>query len=169
MALIKSTLKTALENTLKTEFKSDNVKNALRKKLDGGTALGAKTSAISITKALDNIADLTSVINFGTSDQSSSQTVAKETIKKITANEWSNAIADSICEWMSEEIAPILAKTISDEIDKYIKTATVSVTIPIGLVTQGASTAAIPNPAPISIKGATPPDPISTLFPGGLS
>ena len=165
MALIKSTLKTALENTLKTEFKKDDVKKSLRKKLDGGTALGAKTSAISITKALSNISDLTTAINFGTSDQSSSQTVAKEAIKKITANEWSNAIADSICEWMSEEIAPILAKTISDEIDKYLKQAMVKVTIPPGLVSQGAGPAAIPNVAPLPIIG----DPLNPLLNGGLS
>jgi hypothetical protein len=169
MALNKQSLQTALENTLKTEFKKDSVKTSLRKYLDGGTLVGLKTSGTNINKALGNIANASMVVDFGTGDNLPSQIAAKELVKRITSNEWANAISDSISEWMSSDIAPILAKVIADEVDKYIKTATVSVTIPIGFVTQGASTASLPNPAPISIKGATPPDPISTLFPGGLS
>jgi hypothetical protein len=165
MALIKSTLQSALENTLKTELKKDSVKTSLRKQLDGGTAIGAKTSAINISKALGNISNAASAVNAGSSDNVASQTVAKTLVKKITANEWSNAISDSICEWMSSEIAPILAKAIADEVDKYLKTAIVKVTIPPGLVAQGAGPAAIPNVLPLPLTG----DPLNPVLNGGLS
>lgn len=165
MALIKSTLKTALENTLKTELKKDSVKTSLRKNLDGGALLGIKTSAISITKALGNISNASMAVGAGTSDNAASQAIAKALVKKITANEWSNAISDSICEWMSSDIAPILAKVISDEVDSYLKKAIVKVTIPPGLVAQGAGPAAIPNVAPLPIIG----DPLNPILNGGLS
>jgi hypothetical protein len=165
MALIKSTLKTALETTLKTELKKDSVKTSLRKKLDGGAMLGVKTSAISITKALGNISNASMAVSAGSSDNVASQAIAKTLVKKITANEWSNAISDSICEWMSEEIAPILAKAIADEVDKYLKTAIVKVTIPPGLVAQGAGPAAIPNVLPLPLTG----DPLNPILNGGLS
>jgi hypothetical protein len=165
MALIKSTFQSALETTLKAELKKPSVKTTLRKQLDGGTAVGAKTSAINITKALGNISNAASAVNAGSSSDVASQTVAKTLIKKITANEWSNAISDSICEWMSEEVAPILAKAIADEVDKYLKTAIVKVTIPPGLVAQGAGVASLPNVLPIPITG----DPLNPLLNGGLS
>jgi hypothetical protein len=165
MPLVKSTLKTGIETALKTEFKKDSIKTSLRKYLDGGVMLGAKTNAISITKAIENISDAAMVIDFGTGDNPPSQIAAKTLIKKVTANEWANAIADSVSEWMSSDIAPILAKVISDEVDKYLKTADVKVTIPPGLVSQGAGPAAIPNAAPLPIIGI----PNNPLQNGGLS
>jgi hypothetical protein len=165
MALIKSTFQSALEITLKAELNKDSVKMSLRKNLDGGALIGVKTSAISISKALENITIASSTVSSGSSDNPASQTVAKDLIKKITSNEWSNAISDSICEWMSSDIAPILAKVIADEVDKYIKTATVTVTIPPGTVSQGAAIGVIPNVLPLPIKG----DPLIPLTFGGLS
>lgn len=53
-------------------------------------------------------------------------------------------------------IAEAVADAVSDSVDAYIKQATVKVTVPPGLLTQGASTAAIPNPAPVPLIG-TPP------------
>jgi hypothetical protein len=165
MPLIKSTLQTALENTLKSEFKKDSVKQSLRKYLDGGANVGAKTSAVNIDKALGNINLLSKAVNFGSADNAASQIAASTLIKKITANEWANAISDSVSEWMSSDIAPILAKVIADEIDKYLKTADVKVTIPPGLVSQGAGPAAVPNVAPLPIIGM----PNNPLQNGGLS
>ena len=165
MALIKSTLQTSLESVLKSEFIKPDVKMALRKKLDGGGLLGMKSSAVSIDKALGNISLGCMAVSAGTSDNIVSQTVAKTLVKKITANEWANALSDSICEWMSSEIAPILAKTIANEVDKYLKSATVKVTIPPGLVAQGAGVASLPNVLPLPITG----DPLNPLLFGGLS
>lgn len=165
MPLVKSTLKTGIENALKAEFKKDSVKTSLRKYLDGGGLVGLKTNAKSIDKALGNISKATMAIGFGTGDNLPSQIVAKTLIKKVTANEWANAISDSIAEWMSSDIAPIIAQVISDEVDKYLKTADVKVTIPPGLVSQGAGPAAIPNAAPLPIMGM----PNNPLQNGGLS
>lgn len=57
------------------------------------------------------------------------------------------------------------AEIATPAIDAYIKSASVQVTIPSGLVTQGASTASAPNLAPLPIFGI-PGDLIST---GGLT
>jgi phage I-like protein len=165
MPLIKSTLKTGIENALKNEFKKDAVKKSLRKYLDGGASVGAKTNSKSISTALGNISKASMVVKFGTADNLASQVVAGDLIKRVTANEWANAISDSVSEWMSSDIAPILAQVISDEVDKYLKTADVKVTIPPGLVSQGAGPAAIPNAAPLPITGM----PNNPLLQGGLT
>ncbi len=61
--------------------------------------------------------------------------------------------------------AKTFASLATPAIDTYIKSATVQVTIPSGLVTQGASTASAPNLLPLPIFGI-PGDLIST---GGLT
>jgi len=139
MPLIKSALQFGIENTLKTEFRKDSVKYSLRKYLDGGSSVGAKTSAKSIDTALGNINLLAKAVNAGKADNLPSQVAAGTLIKKITANEWANAISDSVSEWMSSEIAPIIAKVIADEVDKYIKSATIIT--PAGQITAGTSPA----------------------------
>ena len=139
MPLIKPTLQTAIETTLRTEFKKESVKQSLRKYLDGGSSVGAKTSAKSIDKALGNINLLSKAVNAGKADNLPSQVAAGTLIKKITANEWANAISDSVSEWMASDIAPIIAKVIADEVDKYIRSATIIT--PAGQITAGTSPA----------------------------
>jgi len=122
MPLVKATLKAGIESKLKAEFKSEAVKAALRKELDGGGKNGAKTSAKTIYKALSNIklqADGIGAV------AGAASIAAGPVIQAISSNEWSNGLADSICEWMSEEIAPIIAETVADQVDIFIKTGTV--------------------------------------------
>src|SRR6056300_397298 len=102
MPLVKAILKSGIEAKLKTEFKSDAVKDALRKELDGGSKNGSKTNAKTIHTALTNIklqADAIGAI------AGAASIAAGPVIQNISSNEWSNGLADSICEWMSEEIA----------------------------------------------------------------
>ncbi len=163
--LNKQILKKGIEDKLKAEFKKDSVKTSLRKYLDGGGLVGLKTNAKSIDKALGNISNATMVVGFGTADNLPSQIISKSLIKKVTANEWANAISHSIAEWMSSDIAPIMAQAIADEVDKFLKTADVKVTIPPGLVSQGAGPAAVPNVAPLPIMGM----PNNPLQQGGIT
>lgn len=135
MPLIPTVLETAIKAQLQVEFIKPAVKQSLRNKLDGGGAAGGISSAKSIDKALSNIKTLSSVISFGPSDVPGSAAAGNALIKKFTANEWSNAISDSVCEWMSAEIAPIIAKIIAAEVTTYIKTATIIV--PPGQVVTG--------------------------------
>lgn len=135
MPLIPTVLETAIKAQLRVEFKTPAVKQSLRNKL-GGEA-NEISSAKSIDKALTNIKNLSSVISFGPSDIPGSAEIGNALIKKLTSNEWSNAISDSVCEWMSDEIAPIIAKIIADEVTAYIKTATII--IPPGQLVSGAA------------------------------
>ena len=57
---------------------------------------------------------------------------------------------------INKVVAEAVAKAVSDAVDTYVKSGTVKVTVPPGLLTQGASTAALPNPAPVPLTG-TPP------------
>ena len=134
MPLIPTVLETAIKAQLQVEFIKPAVKQSLRNKLDGGGAAGGISTAKSIDKALTNIKNLSSVIDFGSSGGPGAA-VGNALIKKFTANEWSNAISDSVCEWMSAEIAPIIAKIIAAEVTTYIKTATIIV--PPGQVVTG--------------------------------
>jgi hypothetical protein len=171
--LLETGIRTALEAQLRAEFLKPSVKLALIKFLDKSPAAGMLSTAKDIYKALDNVEKLTEQIMSLPADKLAPP-AAKLAVKKFTSNEWSNAISEGVTQWMSAEIAPILAKeiskVISDSVDLYIKSADVMVTIPIGTVTTGASTASLPNPIPIPLKG-TPPT--STTFNpltfGGLS
>ena len=132
MPLVKATLQIALETgfeaTLRTEFKKTSTKQSLRQKLDGGQLNGSQSTATDLTKTIDNIKQKTSSVASTAADQLNPADTEALT-KKIVTNEWANGIGDSLCEWMSETIAPILAekmaKVIADQIDIYIKTATI--------------------------------------------
>lgn len=137
MPLVSTVLETAIKAQLQVEFIKPAVKQSLRQKLDGGGLAGGISSAKSIDTALSNIKLLSSVISFGPADVPGSAAAGNILIKKFTANEWSNAISDSVCEWMSAEIAPIIAKIIADEVTTYIKTATII--IPPGQTVTGAA------------------------------
>jgi Fe-S cluster biogenesis protein NfuA len=126
MPLVKATLKAGIESKLKSEFKSSAIKEALRKQLDGGPLNGKSSGAKTIDKALTNIklkADALSTVSAGP------LSIANGPIlQKVSANEWANGLADAICEWMSEEIAPIIAETVADQVDTFVKSGTVVTT-----------------------------------------
>ena len=156
MPLVKTTLASALEaaflTDLKAEFKKTSTKQKLRQQLDGDSAAGSMSSAKTISAALGNIKIGTQIIASTPADQLVPSS-AEAIIKKFTSNEWANAISDSICEWMSSTIAPIIAekmaKTIADQVDIYIKSATII--IPPGSVVAapppaGAGTVVAPSP-----------------------
>lgn len=152
MPLIPTVLETAIKTQLQIEFIKPAVKQSLRKKLDGGGAGGGISSAKSIDSALGNIKILSSTISFGPSDVPGSSDAGNALIKKFTSNEWSNAISDSVCEWMSSEIAPIIAKIISSEVTNYIKTATV-------IVPPGQVVAGLAGTSPVVASTTTPSGP----------
>jgi hypothetical protein len=137
MPLIPTALETAIETKLKLEFIKPEIKQSLRSQLDGGGFAGKISNAKNIDNALRNIGLVGMALSMGLAGDPASQLAAKQTIKKTTANEWSNAIADSVCEWMSKEISSVLAKVIADEVTKYIKTATIIV--PPGQIVSGAA------------------------------
>jgi|NOAtaT_7_FD_contig_111_545936_length_3179_multi_2_in_0_out_0_2 hypothetical protein len=156
---LKTPIQTELEAKLKTEFKKPEVKQSLRKLLDGDSAAGVISSAKNISKALSNIKLGIDAMAKTPADKLS-PSAAESLVKKFTANEWANAISECVSEWMSETIAPILAKQISDiisknvanQVDSYIKTATI-ITPPGQLVatSSGAGSTTTPStPAIIS-------------------
>lgn len=127
MPLIPTTIELAIKTKLELEFKNPAIKILLQKQLDGGPLSGVISNAKNINNALRNIGLIGKALAMGTSDAAPSQIASKQIIKKTTSNEWSSGIADAICEWMSAEIAPIIAKTIASEVTTYIKTATIIV------------------------------------------
>lgn len=151
MPLVKTTLETGIKTTLQNEFKKSTIKESLRKLLDGDGFNGRISSAKNISDALDNIKDGVESVALLPSDVLNPDQ-AQDLIKRYTCNEWSNAISESVAEWMSKEIAPIIAKTISDQVDTYIKTATIIVQPGIAVATSGGagSTTAPSAPAVIS-------------------
>jgi hypothetical protein len=154
MPLVKPTLEMGIKSALETEFKSAATKQSLRSKLDGDSAAGSLSSAKTISKALGNIKLGTQAIAATPADQLS-PALAEATVKKVTANEWANAISECISEWMASDIAPIIAKTIADQVDTYIKSATIIV--PPGQVVATAG-------SPAAQTGATTaPSPPATI------
>ena len=143
MPLIKITLEAGIRATLQAEFKSPATKLALIKLLDKSPLSGAASGAKDIYKALNNVEKLTEQIMSLPADKLAPP-AAKLAVKKFTSNEWSNAIAEGISEWMASEIAPIIAKTVADQVDLYIKSATII--IPPGQVITGAGG----GPAPVT-------------------
>lgn len=127
MPLIKTVLEEGIKAQLQIRFKSPSTISSLRKILDGGN--GEISKSKSILDALENIKNITSTVNYGIADDPLSQSLASSYIQKVSSNEWSNALSNSISEWMSSEIAPIIAKVVSDQVDIYIKTGTVNVTV----------------------------------------
>jgi hypothetical protein len=156
MPLVPSTLESAIKTKLQNEFLKPDIKKSLREQLDGGSSSGALTQSNNISKALGNISIATRSINFGTSDNLASQEAGIEAVKRVTSNEWSNALSDSICEWMSSEISTIIAKVIATEVTNYIKTATII--IPPG---QVVATAGSPAAQTGSTTAPSPPAQIS--------
>jgi len=127
--VLETALKTKIEAKLKTEFKKPAVKESLRTQIDGGTLAGSKSNAKNLSDAYDNIKDKTENVLSYTPDLPGSDVLSQELIKRIVSNEHANAISDATCEWLSDTIAPIIAKELSaiiaTEVTTYIKTATI--------------------------------------------
>ena len=152
MPLVQSTLESQIKTHLEIEFKKPATKQALTKQLDGGGLNGLLTSAKNMAAALGNIKDKTEPIINNTPDIMGAPAASEQLVKRITSNEFANAISDAVCEWMASTIAPIMAKTIASDVTTYIKTATII--IPPGQVVgtpagPGATSAPSP-PAQIS-------------------
>lgn len=128
MPLIATVLELGIKSKLELEFRSPDVKTSLRTLLDGGSLGGSVSSAKSIDKALSNISIIAKALSFGASDIPGSSLPSTLIVQKTVANEWSNALADSICEWMSAEIAPIIAATVAAEVDVFVRSGDVIVT-----------------------------------------
>ena len=123
MPLVKAVLESSIKSTLETDFASAPFKESLRKLL---MPAGTKTTATDLDKTLTNISILTKVLAFGTSEVPGIGIAAS---KKIVANEWANGLSDAICEWMKKEIAPSIAAAVAAEVDTFVKSGTVNVTV----------------------------------------
>jgi len=152
MPLVSIQLEEAIKSKLRQELTSKQTKLELCKKLDGGPLAGALSGAENITDALENIQDRTENISANTPDIEGSDTVSAELIKKVASNEWASAISDAVYQWIDEDIVPILANVIANEVTTYIKSATIivqpgiTVTTPAGPgVTSTPSTPATIN------------------------
>ena len=148
MPLIATVLESGIESKLKLKFKSPAVKTSLRQILDGGSLGGSVSSAKSIDKALSNISIISKALSFGVSDIPGSSIPSTLIVQKTVANEWSNALADSICEWMSKEIAPIIAATVAVEVDAFVRSGDV-------IVTTTGVTVGAPSPHAITAQPGT--------------
>jgi hypothetical protein len=141
--ILQQGIKSSLEPVLKAKFKSPAVKDSLRKLLDGDSFAGKASSAKNISQALSNIKTGISVVASTAADVLV-PSVAENIIKKFTSNEWANVISECVTEWMSEEIAPIIAesvaKSVADQVDLYVKSATII--IPPGIVVATTGTPA---------------------------
>lgn len=127
MPLVSIQLENALKSKLRQELASKNTKLELCKKLDGGALAGAISGAENISDALENIQERTENISTNTPDIDGSETASSELIKKIAANEWASAISDAVYQWIDEDIVPILANVMANELTTYIKSATIIV------------------------------------------
>lgn len=104
--------KTALQSNIKTSI--IKLKPTLISKLDGGPLSSQLTGSNSLYVAMGNIkVKCASLTGEGKFDEN--------TIKKISSNEWANAIGSQVIDLLAEE----LSKIIAEEIDKYVKQITV--------------------------------------------
>lgn len=154
-SVLKAGLKSKIESKLRAEFKKESTKQSLRKKIDQGGLGGAKTNATSWAEALRNVKLKTQPILGNTPDIIGAPLASEQLTLRVTANEFANAVSDSVCEWMSETIAPILADELSEiiasEVTKYIKQATIIVPPGQVVATAGspaAQTGATTAPSP---------------------
>ncbi len=138
MPLIKQTLQSGIETKLKTVFTSEETKADLREKLDGGLLSGVKTGTETLYDAFEAIKDRTEqILGFEYDPTGLVAANSEELIRKVSSNEQANAIAEAICEWMADEIAPAIAEAVADNVDTFIKSATIIV--PPGQAITGAN------------------------------
>jgi hypothetical protein len=94
-----------------------------------------------------------------------------ESYKRRVWTEVAKQWAESLSEHISKDITAVLSSTvsplISSAIDSYIRTATVSVTIPPLIYSQGAGVSTIPAPSPVLVSGDPTGTPVTNL--GGIS
>jgi len=101
----------------------------------------------------------------GNLDSSTLRAIYKDKLWTEVAKNWAKSLSEHISKditmTMSKELAPALTEIITD----YLKSATISVIIPVGAVTIGAGVASLPNPAPIELLlSPTIPDAIEKLL-----
>ncbi|NBO21808.1 hypothetical protein EBU94_00485 [bacterium] len=138
MPLVKEVLKSGIETKLKTVFTSEETKADLRKKLDGGLLSGVNTGTENLYDAFEAIKDRTEqILEFEYDPTGLVAANSEELIRKVSSNEQANAIAESICEWMADEIAPAIAEAVADNVDTFIKSATIIT--PAGQAITGAN------------------------------
>lgn len=135
MPLISIQLEESIKSKLRQELASKQTKLELCKKLDGSPLSGVLSGADNIADALENIGELTDSVTKNTPDIDGSDFVSAELIKKIVSNQWANAISESLYQWFDEDIIPILANVIANEVTSYIKTATIIVQPGIAVTT----------------------------------
>ena len=141
MPLVKDVLKTGIETNLKNKLLLDpKVKDSLRKKLDGGVLSGARTGSNNLDQAHKAIKLKTvTILSLEYDPGGSAADVAEKIIQRVTANELANAISEAMVEWMAEQIVPAIAAVVANNVDKYIKSATIIT--PAGQITAGTSPA----------------------------
>ena len=88
----------------------------------------------------------------------------KRRVWRETAKEWAETLSDKIATDIANTLMTVLAPTMAATIDKHLKTSSIYITLPIGTVTIGTGTSAIPNPAPIKLTF----DPKDAIKNGGV-
>lgn len=107
-------IKTVLETSIKTRIKALEPK--FIKNLDGGPLSIQIANAENIYDALGNIRNKCQAL-------SAVGAYSEQIVKQVSANEWANAIAKQVIDLLADDISKIIA----EEVDRYIKTATVIV------------------------------------------
>lgn len=110
MPLVKSVLQTAIKTRIKA------LEPKFIKKMDGGPLSVQIANAETIYDALDNIQTKCKAL-------AGAGAYNEMIVKQISANEWSNAIAKQVIDLLADEISKIIA----DEVDTFIKSATIIV------------------------------------------
>ena len=141
MPLVKDVLRTGIETNLKNKLLLDpKVKESLRKKLDGGALSGALTGAKNLDQAYKSIKLKTvSILSLEYDTSGAGAASAEALILKVTANELANALSEAMVEWMAEQIVPAIAAAVANNVDTFVKSATIIT--PAGQLTAGASPA----------------------------
>lgn len=196
---VKSGLNDKLATALQDVIESEKFLKELRTGLDGSDEWdGEETNAQDINQAIKNIkerskklfADQAAALLKGDTPD---EEMINTKIREITANEWANAISYNVVTWLNDLVVPefskvaaevysdvfsdTLSKVISDRTEEYLKTAQLTMVLPIGSQTIGVGVASMLNPVPIEIKLdplLTYPEPImKTAIPilggGGLN
>lgn len=160
-------LQPTIESELNTHFSA---------KMTGHTALGVdedlemggivETESVNSIYTVQEKTDKWCVENQqGNLDSTILRAVYKDKLWTEVSKNWALSLSEHISKditmTMSKELAPALTEIITD----YLKSATLTVVIPIGAVSIGAGPAAIPNPLPIELQlNPVIPDAVRSTF-----
>ena len=145
MALVKATLRKGIEDNLKLKLLQDpKIKQSLRKKLDGSVLNGIDSGANSLYEAYEHIrAKTEQILGFDYDPDGIVADNVEQILRKISSNENASAIADAVVEWMAEQIVPAIAAAVANNVDLFIRSATIIT--PAGQLTAGTSVAGGPT------------------------